>query len=45
MELKRIPSKNEVKVTVNDILIEMHKGFIEDVKPTWDKWEVKKWKA
>lgn len=24
---------------INDVILSMQKGFIEDVKPTWEKWE------
>jgi len=33
------PAPAEVKVEITEVLLSMHKGFIEDVKPTWEKWE------
>ena len=29
----------EIKVDITEVLLSMHRGFIEDVKPTWEKWE------
>ena len=33
------PPPDETKVDITEVILSMHKGFIEDVKPTWEKWE------
>lgn len=33
------PPPVETKVEITEVLLSMHRGFIEDVKPTWEKWE------
>ena len=34
-----LKEKPEPEVTIPDVLLSMQRGFVEDVKPTWEKWD------
>lgn len=39
MELSNIIELPCQKIRVEEVILSMQRGFLEDVKPTWDKWE------
>jgi hypothetical protein len=38
-EERSSPPSSQTRVEIHEVIKSMQKGFIEDVKPTWEKWE------